>query len=111
MSREENVIRFYVLCNKLKNVIRTGWKDWHVNRERLESVELPDSITKIGRWSFLDCVKLKEINIPKNVKDVSISIIHSSGVQRVYLHADSLTNNPKLKELSDYVDFIIKDKC
>ena len=79
--------------------------------ERLESVELPDSITKIGRWSFSDCVKLKEINIPKNVKDVSISIIHSSGVQRVYLHADSLTNNPKLKELSDYVDFIIKDKC
>lgn len=38
MSREENVIRYYVLCNKLKDVIRTGWKDWHVQRERVESV-------------------------------------------------------------------------
>ena len=38
MSREENVIKYYVLCNKLKNVIRKGWKDWHVQKERLESV-------------------------------------------------------------------------
>ncbi len=38
MSKEENVIKFYVLCNRLKNVIRTGWKDWHVKRERIESV-------------------------------------------------------------------------
>ena len=26
------------MCNKLKNVIRTGWKDWHVQRDRIESV-------------------------------------------------------------------------
>jgi len=38
MSKVENVVRFYVICNKLKNIIRTGWKDWHVKRERLESV-------------------------------------------------------------------------
>ena len=38
MSREENVVNYYVLCNKLKNVIRTGWKDWNVNRDRIESV-------------------------------------------------------------------------
>ena len=38
MSKEQNVINYYVICNKLKNVIRTGWKDWNVNRERLESV-------------------------------------------------------------------------
>jgi len=36
--KEENVIKYYVLCNKLKDVIRTGWKDWNVNRDRLESV-------------------------------------------------------------------------
>ena len=35
---KENVIRYYVLCNKLKNIIRTGWLDWNVKRERLESV-------------------------------------------------------------------------
>lgn len=37
-SSEEKVINYYVLCNILKNVIRTGWKDWHVNRERVESI-------------------------------------------------------------------------
>ena len=38
MSKEQNVIDYYVLCNKLKNVIRTGWQDWNVKRERLESI-------------------------------------------------------------------------
>ena len=38
MSKEENVISYYVLCNKLKNVIRTGWLDWKVKKERIESV-------------------------------------------------------------------------
>ena len=36
--REKNVINYYVLCNKLKNVIRTGWQDWNINCDRLESV-------------------------------------------------------------------------
>ena len=38
MCKEQNVLNYYVLCNKLKNVIRTGWKDWKVKRERIESV-------------------------------------------------------------------------
>ena len=38
MIKEENIIRYYVLCNKLKDVIRTGWKDFKVTRERVESV-------------------------------------------------------------------------
>ena len=38
MSSEQNVIEFYTLCNKLKDVIRTGWKDWAVKRNRVESV-------------------------------------------------------------------------
>lgn len=38
MSKEQNVINYYVLCNKLKNVVRTGWVDWKVQRDRIESV-------------------------------------------------------------------------
>ena len=38
MSREENVIKYYVICNKLKNIIRKGWLDWNVKRDRIESV-------------------------------------------------------------------------
>ena len=38
MSKEQNVLQYYVLCNRLKNIIRTGWKRWNVQRERIESV-------------------------------------------------------------------------
>ena len=38
MKKEEKVINFYVICNRLKNIIRTGWKDWQVKKERIESV-------------------------------------------------------------------------
>lgn len=34
----KNVVDYYVLCCKLKDLIRTGWKRWKVNRDRLESV-------------------------------------------------------------------------
>lgn len=37
-NREKSVIEFYLMCNKLKRVIRTGWQDWNVKAERLESV-------------------------------------------------------------------------
>ena len=37
-SREANVLTYYRTCIKLKDVIRTGWKDWNVKRERVESV-------------------------------------------------------------------------
>ena len=38
MNNEQHVIEFYVICNKLKDVIRSGWRNWNVRRERLESV-------------------------------------------------------------------------
>ena len=38
MSKEQKVVNYYVLCNKLKDVIRTGWVDWKVQRERVESI-------------------------------------------------------------------------
>lgn len=38
MSKEQNVINYYVICNRLKSVIRTGWKDWNVQKARIESV-------------------------------------------------------------------------
>ena len=37
-KKAKNVATYYALCNKLKHVVRTGWKDWKVNRDRLESV-------------------------------------------------------------------------
>ena len=34
----KNVIDFYLLTLKLKDMVRTGWKHWNVDRDRLESV-------------------------------------------------------------------------
>lgn len=33
-----NSLKFYLLATELKDKVRSGWKIWHVNKERLESV-------------------------------------------------------------------------
>ncbi len=38
MKKPERVLNYYVLCNKLKDVIRTGWTAWHVEADRVESI-------------------------------------------------------------------------
>lgn len=38
MKKEENVVNYYMLCNKLKDIIRTGWLNWNVERNRVESI-------------------------------------------------------------------------
>ena len=38
MNKASRVVNFYVLTNKLKNVVRTGWLNWHVSSKRVESV-------------------------------------------------------------------------
>ena len=38
MTKEEQVVNSYILMNKLKDVVRTGWKNWNVERERVESI-------------------------------------------------------------------------
>ena len=31
MSKEERIINYYVLCNKLKDIVRSGWKVYKNN--------------------------------------------------------------------------------
>lgn len=38
MNKAKTVIEYYVMCNKLKDVVRTGWIDWKVDRKRVESI-------------------------------------------------------------------------
>lgn len=38
MLKEKNVVNYYLLCDKLKNIIRTWWIYWNVQRERVESI-------------------------------------------------------------------------
>lgn len=36
--KEKQVVKYYVLCNRLKNIVRTGWLNWHVSKDRVESI-------------------------------------------------------------------------
>jgi len=38
MNKAQKIIEYYTLTQKLKNQIRTGWQDWRVTGDRLESV-------------------------------------------------------------------------
>ena len=65
MKSEQNVVEFYVLCNKLKNVIRSGWKLWNVECERVESVAehvYGAQMLAIAMWSeFKYDIDLKKV--------------------------------------------------
>ena len=37
-EKVKTIINYYTLTNKLKDLVRTGWKRWGVKRERVESV-------------------------------------------------------------------------
>ncbi len=38
MNRIEKVLKFYLLATRLKDVIRKGWENWNISRDRVESV-------------------------------------------------------------------------
>lgn len=38
MNKVENVLNFYLLTSTLKDKVRSGWKIWNIERERVESV-------------------------------------------------------------------------
>ena len=37
-NKIKDTLDFYILCNKLKDTIRTGWRIWNIKRDRVESV-------------------------------------------------------------------------
>ena len=36
--KAQKIIEYYMLCNKLKYMLRKGWLDWHVEKDRIESI-------------------------------------------------------------------------
>jgi Predicted hydrolases of HD superfamily len=54
INKAKVVVDYYVLCNKLKDTVRSGWKTWNVQRERIESVAehiFGVQSLAIGMWS------------------------------------------------------------
>lgn len=68
MDKEQSVVEFYVLCNKLKYIIRTGWLEWNIKSDRLESVAehiYGTQMLAIAMWSEYHY----DIDIKKSIID------------------------------------------
>ena len=39
----------------------------------ITSVSLPNTLETLGNWAFIDCKKLKRINLPKSVKVIGVN--------------------------------------
>ncbi len=66
MTKEEKVVSSYILMNKLKDVVRTGWKDWNVERDRVESVaEHIYSTQQLALIMYLTYDEYKSLDINK----------------------------------------------
>ena len=53
------------------------------NNRTIESVTIPDSVTKIGNYAFAYCTNLKTVSIGNGVKTIGAYAFSSSGIQKV----------------------------
>lgn len=73
MKDAEKVVNSYLIMNKLKDIIRTGWKDWNVKRERVESIaEHIFSVQQLALLMYLTYIKYENIDIYKVILMLAI---------------------------------------
>ncbi len=95
-SSVANILRFYELSNRLKNVIRTGWKSWRVKRERLESIAehiFGTQMLAISIWSeFHYDVDIQKVIFMLAVHELEEIIIGD------YIPYDNVTEAEKMQQ-------------
>ena len=98
MSKEQNVLEFYVLCNKLKYVIRTGWKNWHVTRERVESVAehvYGVQMLAIAMWS--EYPEYKELDIMRVIMMLAVHELGESVIGDITPFQDEYSTKEEME--------------
>jgi len=58
MNRAEKVIKAYTLMDSLNDIIRTGWKNWGVKKERIESIA--EHIYSVQQFALIMYLTYKE---------------------------------------------------
>lgn len=113
-----NVLTFYALANKLKTVIRTGWKRWNVQRDRIESVAehiFGTQMLAVAMWSeggyydldlrkvilMLALHELEEIVIPDYTPYDGVTKAEKAqqGHAAVHVLLDGLIKQPEIEAL------------
>ena len=75
MQKAKSVVDFLSKCYKLSDTIRTGWKDWHVKRERVESIA--EHIYEVAMLAILMKSQYEyDVDI---MKVVYMAVIHELG--------------------------------
>ena len=105
-SKEFRVVRFYVLCNRLKDLIRTGWKNWGVKRKRVESVAehiYGVQMLAIAIWSEYD----HEIDLMKVLSMLAVHELEETGIGD--FTPFQISKEEKLKKGHEGVEKILKE--
>lgn len=101
MLKEEKIINYYVLCNKLKDIVRSGWKVWNIKRERVESIAEHIygvqmlAIHELGETVIVDLTqfevdsKSKEIIEHKAVHTILHGLIDGEKLEELFLEFDT----------------------
>ncbi len=115
-NNAKNVIEYWMLCEKLKEVVRTGWTLWHVEKDRLESVAehiYGTQMLAIAMWSeygyqidikkiitMLACHELEEIKIGDMTPfDEGYDVKNENGHLAVAQILENLANGDEIKKL------------
>ena len=69
-----------------RDIVEIGTSVLYNNNKILEVV-LPDTVKKIGNWSFSNCPKLYKINIPKQCQIIGSYVMMNTDIQEITLPA------------------------
>ena len=103
----ENIIHFYVLASTLKDKIRSGWKVWNIERERVESVAehiygtCMLSIAIDSEYDFnIDLMKVIKMLVIHELEEIEI---------KDFTPFDKITNEEKREMGKVAVEDVLKD--
>ena len=107
MEKIQNIIHFYVLASTLKDKIRRGWKIWHIERERVESVAehiygtCMLAIAIDSEYDFnIDLMKVIKMLVIHELEEIEI---------KDFTPFDKITNEEKRKIGKVAVEDVLKD--
>ena len=69
-STRNNHLEDTLICNSDENL-------YELNKENIEYIDIPDTVTKLGSFCFYNCKKLKEIHL-SNTHSVNICLYYIS---------------------------------
>ena len=80
-------------CNHFSTVlIKTNWNTIsckYSDCSSLTSVNIPSSVTEIGKYTFSGCSSLTSVNIPSSVTSIGERVFENCSLSSVYVYAET----------------------